>query len=107
MKSQFREFLSGAKRGVKFGATAGLCILFGLYGMALQFVLLNPQLRADAAADFHKQSLLSAVGGVIAIVSLMAFYGAVPGAIIMGIVAVLRAKGTTPNGDKLRPSTSN
>jgi hypothetical protein len=91
MQSRSRAFWSGARRGAKFGATAGIVIWLIIAIICLVLVAFIPKLREEALADIRKQTILSAIGGFIAPILLMAIYGAVPGAIIMGIAAARRA----------------
>lgn len=92
MQSRAQAFWGGVRRGGKFGAIAGIVIWFVVLLGCLAMIVLIPDLRNDAIADLKKQSVLSAIGGFIAPIGLMAVYGAVPGAIIMGIASLLRAR---------------
>jgi hypothetical protein len=91
MQSRFYEFWRGAARGSKFGAVVGLVIWLILALAGLVAALLVPKLRAEILADLAGESVLEIIGGFLAPIALMALYGAIPGAIIMGIVRMLRA----------------
>ena len=91
MKSRSRRFWEGFRRGAKFGAICGLIIWMFVNAVLAVLLLVVPELRARALAEFEKMSALAALGNFIFPILLMVVYGAVPGAIIMGLASVLRA----------------
>jgi hypothetical protein len=89
-RSKLQDFSSGARRGAKFGAAASVVIFLGIYALGIVVNLAVPELRERALADLGERSVLSTIAGALAVVSLMVLYGAIPGAIIMGIAALIR-----------------
>jgi hypothetical protein len=91
MRSRLQGLRGGVSRGSKFGAIVGLIIWFIMACAGAILMAFIPEMRQEMLADFEGKSTLSMIGGFLAPVALMALYGAVPGAIIMGIAGVLRA----------------
>jgi hypothetical protein len=91
MHSRSQAFWRGARRGSKFGAIAGIAIWLIIAVACVTMALLIPEFRKHALADLKDQSVLSAIGGFVGPVVLMVIYGAIPGAIFMGIAGVLHA----------------
>lgn len=92
MQSQLKAFWDGARRGFRFGAVAGVTIWLVIRVVGLGFILLVPELRERVLAEWANESAFSAIGGCLATFVLMAVYGAVPGAMIMGVAGVIRAR---------------
>jgi hypothetical protein len=92
MGARSKAFWDGARRGVKFGAFVGVVIWMIIEVVCLGLILLIPRLREEALSDLASQSAFSAIGGLLAPLLLMVVYGAVPGAVIMGIAGMLRAR---------------
>jgi uncharacterized RDD family membrane protein YckC len=98
LRSRLIASLNGAWRGVKFGALAGIVIWLVITAVCLVFTLAIPQLREKALADLNKDRwpVLSAIGSICATFALMATYGALAGAAVMGLSSFVRA-GKTPH----------
>jgi hypothetical protein len=92
MPSRTRAFWQGFRRGIRFGAFAGVVIWLVVSVICLGLVLSIPTLRHHALADLDTSGwgILSAIGGVAATCGLMAFYGAAAGALVMSIGAISR-----------------
>jgi hypothetical protein len=102
-----KAFGRGAWRGIKFGAMAGMTIWLIIIGVCLNAAFLIHGLRDDMLADLHKRGVLPAIGGLLAPFLLMAFYGVVPGALIMGFAELRRArKAKPPESENTFPLTS-
>ena len=91
-ETKLQVFWGGARRGIKFGATAGIAIMLIGCVVVWPIALLVPNIRQHVLADLQNETVLSAIGGTAAVTLLMAFYGAVPGAIIMGLSALRRVR---------------
>jgi Na+/H+-dicarboxylate symporter len=85
MQSRSQAFWNGVRRVGKFGAIAGIVLWLIIDCGCLGIMLFLPLLREKALADLRQQSVLSAIGGFIAPMVMMAIIGAVPGALITGI----------------------
>jgi hypothetical protein len=93
-----KTFWEGARRGLKFGAIVGLVIWLILACVGAILFAFVPEIRQDVLADLSGKSALHVIGGFLAPIGLLIFYGAAPGAIIMGIASVLRAnRDATPD----------
>jgi hypothetical protein len=98
MEGRVKAFWVRARRGLKLGAIAGIVIWLIVALACVRMLLLMPEFRKHAVADLKEQSAISAIGGFVAPIVLMAIYGAIPGAILMGVAGVLRAdRDETPN----------
>jgi hypothetical protein len=84
----FRTIGSGAWRGAKFGALVGFVIVVVIQLGALIFVLLNPIARAHIF-DGHP-TVLSMIGSTVAGIGLVMLYGALAGAVVMGVASIFR-----------------
>jgi hypothetical protein len=91
MKSRSQRFWEGFRRGAKFGAICGVVIWLLVNAILALLILAVPKLRERALADFAEMSLLEALGNFIAPILLMVVYGAIPGAVIMGIANLIRS----------------
>jgi len=89
---RLKNFVLGTVRGAKFGALAGLVIALVMLVVSVGIVVFNPQARHRALAEIA-DSPLSTIGETIAGVALIMFYGALTGAVIMGLMNVLRTPG--------------
>jgi hypothetical protein len=83
-------FKAGAWRGAKFGALIGLVIAIGIESSAFVAMFFNPAFRAHAF-DEHPTAL-SMIGGTIAGCGLVMLYGALAGALIMGLANIRRRR---------------
>jgi hypothetical protein len=91
MKTRSQRFWEGFRRGAKFGAICGAVIWLLVNAILALLILAVPKLRERALADFAEMSLLEALGNFIAPILLMVVYGAIPGAVIMGIANLIRS----------------
>ncbi len=96
MQSRAKAFWDGALSGSKFGAIAGVTIWLAVAVVCFGLVLFIPRAREELLAELAERSVLSAIGGLVAPFLLMVVYGAVPGAIIMGIANMLRVRRQQP-----------
>ena len=86
--SFFRTIGTGAWRGAKFGALVGFVMAVVIQWGALIIVLLNPAARAHLF-DGHP-TVLSMIGSTVAGICLVMLYGALTGAVVMGVASVFR-----------------
>jgi hypothetical protein len=92
--------LEGARRGLKFGATVGLVIWFIVACVCAILFAFVPEARHEMLADLEGKNALHVIGSFLALIGLLMFYGAVPGAIIMGIASMRRAnRNATPDSN--------
>jgi hypothetical protein len=77
---------SGVRRGLKFGALAGMAIWLCLQLLMLNLVLFVPKIRAQIMADLteYERPILTMIGSTAATFGLIAIYGAFGGAVVMG-----------------------
>ena len=85
-----RAFWNGVRRGSRFGAIAGITIWLVVLVACIAMTLSIPVLREHAFAEIQEGNPLIALGNFLAPVLLMAIFGAVPGALIMGIAGAIR-----------------
>jgi hypothetical protein len=92
MSSRLQVFWNGVRQGVKFGSLAGAAIWVGVYLTCLCIFLFIPHLRDRVIAESDSGwKVLCGFGRLCITTVLVAAYGAIAGAIVMGIAAILRA----------------
>jgi hypothetical protein len=92
MESRTQAFLIGARRGLKFGAIVGIMIWLIVGVVCAWLMFLMPDGREQMAQEMRDHGMASVVGGLVATIMLMAIYGAIPGALIMGLARMMRRK---------------
>jgi glycopeptide antibiotics resistance protein len=102
MQTRLQGCSSGARRGAKFGAIAGITIWTVILIVMLAITFVIPELRQRGFADLEKEwnrygllwASLRMIGSFIATFGLMAMYGIAGGVFVMGIAGFLRPSET-------------
>src|SRR5262245_60305482 len=99
---RLKKFASGALRGIKFGAMAGLAITLVIFAVCVIVMVFNPLVRQKQLAEFTG-SPVSTIWKTIAGTALIMLYGALTGAVMMGLMNAFRASAAPSTGRELNP----
>ena len=89
-------FWLGARRGLKFGAITCVFIWIILNGVIFGVTRFLPTLREQVLNYLGQHGVLTAMGALLMQLVLMLILGAIPTALIAGLVSVVRSRGAKP-----------
>jgi predicted membrane metal-binding protein len=97
MSSRSHAFWLGARRGLRLGAYWGFVIALVLMWACVGLAVFIPDLRREMFDELKDMHPLAAIGSAVAPIALIVLYGALTGAVVVGIVTALRANQQRPN----------